>query len=464
MLLCQVEPTSFGLLSLIPCLVVFVAAVLTRRTVEPLLAGCLVGFVMSKGWSFFDGLVESLLKVMKDDVIVWVILVCGLFGALNHILIKSGGAQAFGQLMARWIKGRVGVLVGSWVLGIAIFVDDYLNALTVGSAMSGLAKRYRVSKAMLAYVVDSTAAPVCLLVPFSTWAFYVAGLLESNGVAEKGTGLQAYVSLIPFLVYAWAAGLLVLLVAIGVVPVFGPMRHEEKRAAEHQDDDEQASEVISSEDTAAQQQLIPLAATFFLSIAILVSATLFLGGTDETRVLKAILLALAVTIPLSRAVCSLRFSELADAALEGFGKMTPALAIIVCSFVLKDVNEALGLTDFVIGCAKPWLTSTLAPATVFIALSVVTFATGSYWGTYAITLPIVIPLAQQVGANVPLTIGAVVSAGAFGSHACFYGDATVLSSVSTGCDTMTHAITQFPYALLAAGVSVLVFLLLGAML
>lgn len=457
------EPSAVCLL---PCLVVFVLAIFTRRTIEPLLIGVGVGLFLvvyqsndTSGFiepalAAFDALCDHLLEVLKDDVIRWIVLVCGLFGSLIHVQTVTGGAQAIGVLLARCVRGRRGVLMSTWVLGLLIFVDDYLNALTVGSTMRRLADRFGVSRAMLAYVVDSTAAPVCVLVPASTWALYVAGLLEAEGVAEKGAGVAMYVGLIGTFVYAWVAVGIVLLVVLTGRPLLRPMRGEELAAREA---------APANADNAAPTEGSPwLAATgFFVPLAVLLGSVLWFGAADQNAVLKAVLLAVATALVLGRVLLGRKLTRLGDAALEGFGRMAPALAIVVVSFVLRDVNEQLGLTDYLIAQAKPWLNAGLLPAVAFIGLSLVTFTTGSFWGTYAIALPIVVPLAQETGASVPLSIGAVVSAGAFGSHACFYGDSTVLSSVSCGVPNMTHAVTQLPYALLAATVTVIVYLVWG---
>lgn len=458
------EPTW---LCLVPCLVVFVLAAITRRTIEPLLVGVAIGLVLvvrqtagesgfvDQSLTAFDQLCNTLLKVLGDDVIRWIVLVCGLFGSLIHVQTVTGGAQAIGTLLARCVRGRFGVLLSTWLLGLLIFVDDYLNALTVGSTMRRLADRFGVSRAMLAYVVDSTAAPVCVLIPASTWALYVSGLLEAEGVAEEGQGVVVYISLLSTFVYAWVAAGLVLVVVLTGRPLLRPMRREELAA--------RRSETSDAEGTDESVQRSPwlAAAVFVLPLAVLLGSVLWFGVADGNAVLKGVLLAVATALLLGRILVGQKLTTLGDAALEGFGRMAPALAIVVVSFVLRDVNEELLLTDYLIGVAKPWLNASLLPAAAFIGLSLVTFTTGSFWGTYAIALSIVVPLAQETGASVPLSIGAVVSAGAFGSHACFYGDSTVLSSVSCGVSNMTHALTQLPYALLAATVTVLIYLVWG---
>ncbi|MEO1496453.1 MAG: Na+/H+ antiporter NhaC family protein [Planctomycetota bacterium] len=475
------EPTW---LCLAPCLVVFVLAALTRRTVEPLLIGVGVGLLLIGHESLpesstiqqllasLDAFCNALLAVLADEVIRWIVLVCGLFGSLIHVQTVTGGAEAIGVLLARCVRGPLGVRLATWLLGLMIFVDDYLNAMTVGSTMRGLADRFGVSRAMLAYLVDSTAAPVCVLVPASTWALYVAGLLEAEGVAEPGGGVAAYVGLLGTFVYAWAAAATVLIVVLTGWPLLPPMRGEELAAREAVGDIDPAAvdraKRNDANDAAAAEERAAIvdapwlpALVFVLPLAVLIGAVLAFGVTDGNSVLKGVLLGVATALLLGWVLLRRRLATLADAALEGFGRMAPALAIVVVSFVLRDVNEQLGLTDYLIGVARPWLSAGALPAVAFVGLSLVTFVTGSFWGTYAIALPIVVPLAQETGASVPLAVGAVVSAGAFGSHACFYGDATVLSSVSCGVPNMTHALTQLPYALLAATATVIIYLVWG---
>ena len=438
---------------LAPCALVLAAAVLTRRTVEPLLAGSALGFLLTDGAGAPSAWVGQFVDVLADPDVAWIVLVCGLFGSLVRVLTVSGAADGLGVVAARFVRGRRGVLGGAWLLGVAVFVDDYLNALAVGATMRRLADRFGVSRAALAYVVDSTAAPVCVLVPVSTWGLYMAGLLEENGLAADGAGLSVYASAVPMVLYAWAAGGLAFLVAVGWFPVVGPLRR--CKAAARPEADAQG-------DAPQPNRSGARAATFALPMLTLVGVTLALDPSDANRVLKAVAVAILLAVALARWSSERSWSELGDATLDGFAAMTPALAIIVSSFVLKEANDRLGLTEFVVHAFAPWMTPTLLPAAVFVAVSVVTFSTGSFWGTLAVTLPIVAPLAEEVGVPTPLAVGALVSAGAFGSHACFYGDATVLSSAACGVDNTTHAVTQAPYALIAAAVATAGYLVLGA--
>jgi len=438
-----------------PTLVVLLLALLFKRTFEALLGGSIVGFIFLSKENFFNGFTDALLKVMQDPTIGWIILVCGLFGSLIHLLVKSGGAMAFADYLLGYVKSRKSALIVTWLLGLGIFIDDYLNALTVGSSMKKVTDRFKVPREMLAYIVDSTAAPVCVLIPLSTWAIYVGGLLESEGVVPQGAGLQGYLSAIPFIVYGWVAAILVPLVAVNLIPPLGAMKQAEERAIKGN---------LIPPDSAAISLDLPKSITkeskltyFILPVLILIIATIFF----EIDALKGVMTAIIFTITYFLWDKVLSFTQAMDSVFDGFKTMIYALAIIIMSFVLKEVNDQLGLTQYIIEMVAPWMSRALLPAIAFVALAGITFASGSFWGVYAISLPIIIPLAQELEVNIFLAIGAVISAGAFGSHACFYGDATVLSASASGCNNMAHVMTQLPYALLAGVFSVFIYLGLG---
>ena len=210
--------------SLLPAIVAVVTAVLTRRPIESLLAGVFAGLLLLGPSTSLASFSSILLEVMMDETIAWVIIVCGLMGSLITLLMRVGAANAFSQALASRAKSASSALLYTWLLGLLIFIDDYLNALAVGSAMRKVTDKFRVSREMLAYVVDSTAAPICVLVPISTWAVFFAGVLEVSDVAEAGQGMALYISSIPYMLYPWVAALMVPLVATGRIPALGMMK------------------------------------------------------------------------------------------------------------------------------------------------------------------------------------------------------------------------------------------------
>jgi Na+/H+ antiporter NhaC len=330
----------------------------------------------------------------------------------------------------------------TWLLGLLIFIDDYLNALAVGSAMRKVTDKFRVSREMLAYVVDSTAAPICILVPISTWAVFFAGVLEVSDVAEPGEGMALYISSIPYMLYAWVAGLMVPLVATGRIPPLGLMKSAQARAAENGSTAHEDEFELVAKDNATKVRIYH----FLLPLVALIGFSLWY----DLDVQIGVIIAVAVTILMFGLQRLMAWTQMFDAVLEGIKIMVPALTIVVVAFMFKEVNDRLGLALFVIENVTPYMTPVLLPMVVFVTIALISFATGSSWGVFAISVPIVLPLADSVGVSPELAIGALASATAFGSHACFYSDSTVLAAQGSGCGVMEHALTQIPYAIIAA--------------
>lgn len=431
--------------SLLPAIVAVVTAVLTRRPIESLLAGVFAGLLLLGPSTSLASFSSILLEVMMDETIAWVIIVCGLMGSLITLLMRVGAANAFSQALASRAKSASSALLYTWLLGLLIFIDDYLNALAVGSAMRKVTDKFRVSREMLAYVVDSTAAPICVLVPISTWAVFFAGVLEVSDVAEAGQGMALYISSIPYMLYPWVAALMVPLVATGRIPALGMMKTAQANAELHGNAAHQDEFVVAEGQDSGRVHIYH----FLLPLFAMLGFSLWY----DLDVQIGVIMAVAATIVLYGVQRLLAWTEMFDAVLEGIRIMIPALTIVVVAFMFKEVNDRLGLPVFVIDNVTPYMTATLLPLVVFITMGLITFATGSSWGVFAIAIPIVLPLAESVGVSLPLAIGALISASAFGSHACFYSDATVLSAQGSGCGVMEHALTQIPYALIAAIIS-----------
>ncbi len=441
---------SAGIECLIPTATVLILAVISRRTIEPLIGGTLIGLLMLAPGDVMDNLTATILKVMANETIGWIIMVCGLMGSLIALLVKTGGAVAFGSMVANRIKSKAGALLMTWLLGLTIFIDDYLNALTISSSMKRVTDKFGVSRAMLAYIVDSTAAPVCVIVPLSTWAVYFAAVLEESMGIETGRGLDLYIEAIPYMFYAWIAAIIVPLVALKKIPLLGAMKTAEQKKFSQPDQDTEGQDISPERSSVILNFFIPLLSLIFF--------TWYLG----IDILKGVIIALGITITLVFYQKLLKLNEIFDTMLEGFKSMLLPLATVVAGFMLKEVNDQLGLTSYVIDSVTPVMTPLLLPFVTFATMGLIAFATGSFWGIFAVAIPIIIPLAVSVDANIPLVIGALISASAFGSHTCFYGDSTVLSAHGSGCGVMEHALTQLPYALLSAVVASFAFIAVAA--
>jgi Na+/H+ antiporter NhaC len=450
--------TEYGALALIPTLVVIVLALWSHRTIESLLAGVVVGLFMLAPTDPLGLGAEISLAVMKNDTVGWVILVCGFMGSLIALFIRTGAVSAFTETIIARVHTKKGGLLTAWVLGIFLFVDDYLNSIAVGAAMRRVTDSFRTSREMLAYVVDSTAAPVSVVIPISTWAVFFGALLVENGVAEEGQGVQAYIQAIPYMFYAWAAILVVPLVILGVIPTFGPMRKAEARAATGQTVPPEAEHIeAANRSISAKEGVRGSSAEFLVPMVVLALSTWYF----DYDFLKGIYLTLVLYVLMIAVRRTLTVEETYNAVLDGFKTMLEPLAALVAAYLLDEVNTRMDLSAYVIDLISPYMTAQLLPVAVFLSMGALSFATGSNWGVFVIVLPIVVTLTEAVGADMTVVIGATLSASTFGSHACFYTDATVLTAQATGTTPYQHAITQLPFALIAAFVAAVAYLLIA---
>ncbi len=455
----HVAGESWGALGLLPTLLVLVVAVYTRAPFESLLTGALAGMLMLDNQNLITPLSENLAAVMADETIVWVVLVCGLMGGLITLLEISGCLGSF----SKWLRGKIKTerqaLLTTFFIGLVVFIDDYLNCLAVSSSVKKLTDYYQVSREKLAYIIDSTAAPMCVIAPVSTWAVFFAGLLEANGLAESGKGLGVYISAIPYMVYGWVALLVVFLVAAGILGDIGPMKKAEARAKAGQPipDDFVGQEIEVDESMHKPQSSAMGLFNFAFPMVVLIAATVYY----DIDLLKGVILAVAVTIGLYYVQGLLTFEQQIKAVFQGFKIMLYPLSTVIAGFMLKEVNDSLGMTNYVINSVTPLMSRETLPALVFLIMASVVFGTASSWGVFVIAIPIVIPIAIGVDAHMPLVIGALLSASSFGSHACFFSDSTVLAAQGAGCSPMAHAFTQIPYAALGAVVSFGIFIVLG---
>jgi tetracycline resistance efflux pump len=432
---------EYGIVSLLPTALVLVLAILSHRTLESVIAGALFAFFLMDGVHFIDSLAAATMSVVMDEVTVWVVLVCGLYGSFIALLVKGGGSHAFGHWLTHRLDGKRSSLLATWVLGLVIFLDDYLNSLTVGATMKAVTDRFKTSREMLAYVVDSTAAPMCLLIPISSWGVYFAGLLEKNGAAPSGEGIALFIEAIPYMFYPLLAVVIVPLVITGVIPLLGRMKACEARA-------EQTGDLGIFEDPALAVEPSERGgmSAFFIPMLALLGLTVF----PEVDLLRGVMAGILVTLVQYLAQRIMPAGQLFDTCVDGLKSMVPVLTMLIALFVFVEANARIGLTDYVISVVAPLMTPTLLPVLIFISMSAVSYTTGSNWGVIAIAMPVALPLAEALDVNRLLVIGALLSASGFGSHACFYSDSTVLSAQGAGCRTYDHAITQLPFALLGA--------------
>ena len=434
---------NLGLVAIFITLFIIIGAVATRRCVECMIVGSMVAAIFLGGTGFLTTWSESLQNMLAENV--WVMLVCLLFGGLISLLTDSKGSFGFSKYISKFCNSEKKTLMTTFVMGILIFVDDYLNVLSIGACMKKISDKQKLPRESLAYILDSTGAPVCVLLPFSTWAVFYANLFYNETLVNSqfSSGMSAYIHAIPYCFYPFIALFIVFLFCMGWFPKLGQMKKAYQRVAETGMVYSEASkkynmaEPVYTEDGNVWDFLIPIVLLVAVGIA---SGEILLG------VLVAIVVCLILYVP--RKLVSME--EFLNLMISGFGSMLSIFFMLVGAFSLANVCSGLGLTEYLIEIVKPFLSAGAFPALSFLLLAVLAFVTGSNWGMSAVVIPILIPMCAALNGNVILTMAAIISGGAFGSHACFYTDATVLSSNSAGIDNMEHALTQWPYVFISA--------------
>lgn len=453
---------GYGWITLLPAVLVLVVAILSKKTTESLFFGVFVSYLIisiADGKNLITLINDSFFSVITDYDTIWLIIVCGLFGSLIALLAKSKGTYAFARLLGKLCTNGRRTLLAAWILGIIVFIDDYMNILTVTTCTRKLCDKHKEPREALAFVVDSTGAPVCVLLPLSTWAIFFAGVfydldcVKAMGYADA---MATYIRAIPFMFYAIVAVVFVPLFIVGVIPKLGAMKKAYERVKETGDVYSEFSKRFNLDEDDDDEQSKNSAWDFLLPMISLVTVQLITNDMFVALVISILLCAI-LYIPRKK----IGGGEFCELWVKGFADLFPSLMIIVAALFMRQASADLMLPEFVINLIQPFMSANLFPALAFITVAGLGFITGSNWGIPAVCAPIILPLGAALDVNLLLVMAAIVSGGTFCSHACFYSDATVLTSSACGIDNMEHAKTQMPYALLAAGVSVLLFLIAG---
>jgi len=453
------ENTGLLWYTVVPVLFVIISAFWTRQIMPSyLIAGCMTHY-MVKGGDFFTSYFDTMFGTVMKDGYVWLVFVCGLMSALMTLISRSGGAYAFANWVANYVRGAKGVLMASWFLGLVMFVDDYLSCLAIGPSFQKLSDKYKISREKFSYVVDSIAAAPCVLLPISTWAVFIAGLYEMTGFVDEGEGMGVFVKTIPYSIYAWVAILIVPLVIYGIIPMFGPMKKAEIRAQGGQVAPEGSDKIeMLKEDTAAMPKN-PKAMNLFIPLGVLIASTVYY----DLDLFYGSLVATLFTIGFFLLQKIVTVEEAFDSVIEGFKSMMFLFVLVAFSYTFTRSLSMIDFAGYVVENIQPYMNPELMPFILFAVFGTTEFMTGSNWDLYLITFPVVLPLSMAIGADPILCSSAIISAGVFGSHVCIVSDSTLCTSAACGCDSYQHATTQIPYALIAAGITAVIYLAIGLM-
>lgn len=464
--------------ALLPPLVAIVLALITKEVYSSLFVGIVVGALIYSGFKFegtvtqiFEG---GIIKVLADSYNVGILIFLVILGSVVCMMNKAGGSAAFGRWASKKIHTRVGAELVAIILGILIFIDDYFNCLTVGSVMRPVTDRHHVSRAKFAYLIDATAAPVCIIAPISSWAAAVSGFVEGQD------GLAIFVRTIPYNFYA----ILTIVMMVGMVLMkteFGAMRTHEinalngdlyttsARPYENATDDETPNPRGKVIDL-----VIPIVVLVICCVISMIYTGGFFSGTDFVTAFSqsdastglamgsAFGLVFAIIFYMIRRVVN--FRDCMGCIPEGFKAMVPAIMILTFAWTLKAMTDSLGAAVFVEEAMRSVAggIEVILPAIIFLVGCGLAFATGTSWGTFGILIPIVVAVFEKSSPEMMIISMSACMAGAVcGDHCSPISDTTIMASAGAQCDHVTHVSTQLPYAILAAAVSFVTYIVAG---
>ncbi|MBR5155562.1 MAG: Na+/H+ antiporter NhaC family protein [Clostridia bacterium] len=467
--------------SLLPPILAIILALVTKEVYSSLFIGILLAGLFSANFNpvaAMNNLLDTgLIGAVSGTAGIFIFLV--VLGILVALVNKAGGSAAFGAWAEKHIKTRTGAMLATFVLGVLIFIDDYFNCLTVGSVMTPVCDRHKISRAKLAYLIDATAAPVCMIAPVSSWAAAVASY------AEEGQGISLFIQAIPYNFYSILT--FVFIIAICLMKFdFGPMKLHEFNALTKGDLFTSGDRVEEPEGAVASKgKVIDLILPIVVLIIICVISLLYVGGfygvdiwggtdnagnfigafgnTDATFGLPwGALIALVLTIAYFMCRRLVTFKEAMECVPKGFIAMVPAITILTFATALKNVNGLLGYATYVENLlASAGALANLLPAVIFVVACILAFATGTSWGTFGILIPIVTVIFEAGDPLLIIGMSACLAGAVCGDHCSPISDTTIMSSAGAKCNHLNHVSTQLPYAITVAAVSFVSYVIAG---
>ncbi len=464
--------------ALVPAIVAIGLALITKEVYSSLFVGILMGGLLYSGFQFETTIThifsDGIISVLSDSYNVGILVFLVILGAMVSLMNKAGGSAAFGQFAANRIKNRVGAQLATILLGVLIFIDDYFNCLTVGSVMRPVTDKFKVSRAKLSYLIDATAAPVCIIAPISSWAAAVTGFVEGED------GFSIFIRAIPYNFYA----ILTIVMMVGMVLMkteFGKMKEHEQNAAQKGDLYTTPGRPYANakeEQISTKGGVIDLLIPIIALIICCVIGMIYTGGFFEGEGFVAAFsnsdaslgltlgsfFGLVITIVLYQIRRVLSFKECMASIPEGFRAMVPAILILTFAWSLKAMTDSLGAKVFVAELVKSSAGALMSflPAIIFLVGCFLAFATGTSWGTFGILIPIVVDAFQNTNPQLMIiSISACMAGAVCGDHCSPISDTTIMASAGAQCEHVNHVSTQLPYAIVAAAVSFVTYIVAG---
>ena len=484
---------DFGFWSVVPPLLTIVLAITTKEVLMSLFIGVFSGALIYSSWNPLDAM-ESMVQFIVYDALVYidegsawnmqVIVICMLLGGLIGLLVRSGGSTAFGKLLEKRIKTKKGAQGMTWLIGMLIFFDDYFNALTNGAIMRPISDKFGISREKLSYIIDSTAVGICLVVPLSSWVAFICSLI-AGAYSDQGQpvdSFQVFLHVIPYNYYAWLS-LIMVLVVVYLNLDFGPMAKAEKRTIETgalcdktfsggaADDDDFSS--IEQADGKAIDLLAPIILLIILALNFMLYTGGFYNGASVLEAVQqmdgvlALVYSTSITVVASIIWYRVRKLSKVTDSIAAFvvGAKSMVFVFILLSFAwgIGSVCAYLETAEYLSSLFVGNVPGFIMPLIIFAFACLMTFSTGASWGTYAIMIPLAVPLALQMDVSEYACIAAVIGGGGFGNHCSPLADTAILSSAASNIRHTDHIKTQIPYSVTCAAAACVGFLLSGFM-
>ena len=470
-------PVKNTIWALIPPIMAISLALITKEVYSSLFLGILTGALLNADFSPVATLEQTfpkgIMTVLADKWNVGILVFLVILGTMVQLMNRAGGSAAFGTWASNRIKSRAGAQLSTMLLGCLIFIDDYFNCLTVGSVMRPVTDKHKISRAKLAYLIDSTAAPICIIAPISSWAAAVSGFVKG------GNGISIFIQSIPFNFYALLT-LLMMVLIIFMKLDYGPMLLHENNA--HQGDlfttgkGRQVSTESKKEEKVGHVSDLVIPVVFLIIGCVI--GMIYTGGFFQGKsfidafaasdasvgLVMGSSIALFITIAYYLVRQSLTFSECMDCLPDGFKQMVPAMLILAFAWTLKSMTDSLGAATYVAGLMEHSAGGLMGflPAIIFVVAVGLAFASGTSWGTFGILIPIVVSCFQELDPQLMIiSISACMAGAVCGDHCSPISDTTIMSSAGAQCEHLNHVTTQLPYALTAASVLFFTFLVAG---
>jgi tetracycline resistance efflux pump len=415
-----------------------------------------LGAILVHKAGFFGGWIDMLYASIANPSYDFLLFILLGFGALIKLFEESGAFLGFSSILSKVVRGPKSAMVATWIMGIIMFVDDYLNVLAVSTSMKTITDKNDIPREHLAYGVNSMGACVCVLIPISSWAMFATGI-----ISEQGLGFSDYLRSLPYMFFPIISIVVCLLVAVGIIPKVGPIKKAYERVEAGGPLIPEAStgaSIINLDNENPDKEVEPGSPWFFIVPVVVLVVVMFIRDSDVISGIIAAIIAQAVMYIGSRRMTLTNFI---DNFLGGLTSMAGLAFIILNAYIMGMANDEMGFTTYIIGIMTKAISPQLLPALSFLIVAIVAFAAASFWVLIVITVPIFVPLAISMGIDPALVIAGIMSGVAFGSKFCFYSDAVFMTSAGTGVSNMTQIKAVAPYVLGSAILATILFVIMG---